>query len=72
MVEVYTKPSCQPCEATKRYLTRYGVAFTERAAADHLDALRALGFAEAPVVVAGDRSWSGSRPDALRGLLDAA
>jgi len=28
-VTVYTKPDCPPCNATKKYLTRDNVAFTE-------------------------------------------
>lgn len=72
-VAVYTKPACQPCRATKRFLSDNGIAFDERdlTEAEHLDAAKALGFLEAPVVVfvpdgAGTEvSWSGFRPDML-------
>lgn len=28
-ITVYTQPSCQPCKATKRWLDKRGITFTE-------------------------------------------
>lgn len=69
MITVYTKPNCVQCTATKRALSTAGVTYREVDLTVDVDAvvrLKALGFAQAPVVVAGPDSWSGFRPDRLR------
>lgn len=73
MVTVYTLPSCVQCESTKKYLTNKDVQFevidlTEDPTA--MDLVKSLGYAAAPVVVAGDDHWSGFRPDRLALLVD--
>ena len=73
-IDVYTKPACQPCRATKRKLDQLGVEYNEHQAADHMDMLAPLGHTSAPVVVvtndAGDmvEHWAGFVPDKLKGL----
>jgi glutaredoxin-like protein NrdH len=72
-VTVYTKPNCQPCRATKRYLRERGIPFEEASIEEpgNLAAAKSLGFMEAPVVVfapdgaGSEQSWSGFRPDML-------
>lgn len=71
MVTVYTLPSCVQCESTKKYLTNKDVTFqvvdlSEDEGAMNL--VKTLGYAAAPVVVAGDAHWSGFRPDRLAAL----
>lgn len=78
-ITVYTKPNCQPCRATKRFLTENDIAFEEADATDpaNVAAARSLGYQEAPVVVVApdgvgsETSWSGFRPDLLRELVDS-
>lgn len=70
-ITVYTKPSCVQCNATYRALDRQGLAYdvvdlTQDAAA--LARVKALGYQQAPVVVAGDEHWSGFRPDRISAL----
>lgn len=70
-VTVYTTPSCVQCESTKKLLTRNEVAFdvvdlSEDVAA--LEMVRGLGYAAAPVVIAGEKHWSGFRPDMIASL----
>jgi len=65
MITVYTKPNCVQCTATKRALSKAGVTYREvdlTVDANALAHLKALGYAQAPVVVAGPDSWSGYRP----------
>lgn len=77
-VTVYSKPNCQACTATKRFLTERGLDFSEADVTEpgNLAAAKALGHLEAPVVVVavdGPRtevSWSGFRPDKLQDLVD--
>lgn len=73
-VTVYTMPACPRCEATKRALTRAGVPFETVDLAsrpDLAEELKAKGFREAPVVVAGELAWCGFRPDRIRALTRA-
>lgn len=70
-ITVYTKPACPQCEFTKKHLTKNNIEFTtvdltQDAAA--LEAVTALGYTSAPVVVAGDVHFSGFRPDRLIAL----
>lgn len=70
-IVVYTKKDCRPCDATKRALTRRGLAFREVSLDDDpgaVELVKRMGFSQSPVVVAGSDSWSGFRPDKIKGL----
>lgn len=70
-VTVYTLPSCMQCEATKKYLSKNSIGFSEVDMSQDLDSLemvKGLGYASAPVIVAGEQHWSGYRPDRLAEL----
>lgn len=68
---IYTRTDCVQCHATKRAMESRGVAF-EMVNIDQVpeaaDTLRAQGFRQLPVVVAGETSWSGFRPDMINRL----
>ncbi len=75
-VTVYIKPACPQCRATLRALERAGLDYetidisTDEQARDFV---MSLGHLQAPVVIAGDRHWSGFRPDHIDDLAhDAA
>jgi len=70
IITIYTQPHCQPCKATKRWWDKRGIAYTEvditlPENAKDAEAIRALGFKEAPVVIVStgdpetDLMWSG-------------
>lgn len=68
MTVVFGKPGCVQCTATTRALDASGVEYTYRDVSTDpaaLQAVKALGYMAAPVVVAGDRHWSGFRPDLI-------
>ena len=68
---VYTKPNCPQCFATKRALTKAGIAFAEVDLTQDEDALREVkdrGFQQAPVVVAGKQAWAGFQLDRIKAL----
>lgn len=72
-ITVYTKPSCVQCNATYRALDSKGIEYnildlSEDAAA--LERVKALGYLQAPVVVADDEHWSGFRPDKIEELAN--
>lgn len=71
MITVYTRSGCPQCTMTERVLDTLGV--------DHmvveldgnpfaLSMVKDMGYTSAPVVVNGDESWAGFRPDKLNEL----
>ena len=72
-VRVYTTPNCVQCIQTKRWLDKKGVHYTTVDLADpaninDYEAMLALGYSAAPIVVIGtdyEAHWSGFRPDLL-------
>lgn len=73
-VIVFTKPNCVQCEATKRAMKKHNIAHTTVDISQDDDALskvKQLGHYQAPVVVVGDDSWSGFRPDRIKTLIRA-
>lgn len=71
-VTVYTLPSCQQCEMTKKMLVRGAVDFDVVDISEDPEAaeyVRGLGYTSAPIVVAGEHHWSGFRHGALQNLI---
>lgn len=72
-IRVYSKPNCQACNNTKRWLKNRDIPFTEEdiTTEGNVAAAKALGYQEAPVVIVskgtpGDEvHWSGFNPIAL-------
>ena len=67
-ITVYSKPACVQCTATTRALDARGLSYdvidlTEDAQA--MERVQALGYRQAPVVIAGDAHWAGFRPDMI-------
>lgn len=70
-ITVYSKPLCVQCDATKRALSKAGVTYEDVDITKDAEALahvKALGYAQAPVVVTDAGHWSGFRPDKIKGL----
>jgi glutaredoxin-like protein NrdH len=69
VVTVHTKPDCVQCTATKRKLGTLGIPYTEVELTEESAAkFRKFGHLSAPVVTAGEHSFSGYRPDLLEAL----
>ncbi|KPD02181.1 glutaredoxin-like protein NrdH [Moellerella wisconsensis] len=71
VVTIYSKPNCVQCNATYQALERKNIPYrvidlTQDNTA--LDFVRQLGYQQVPVVVVGQKHWSGFRPDMLLGL----
>ncbi|NDO82852.1 NrdH-redoxin [Citrobacter sp. NCU1] len=70
-ITIYTRDNCVQCHATKRAMESRGFDF-EMVNVDKLpdaaETLRAQGFRQLPVVIAGETSWSGFRPDMINRL----
>lgn len=72
-ITVYSKPSCVQCVATYRALDKLGLEYSiVDLAADEaaMGNVLAMGHMQAPVVVDGEDSWSGFRPDRIKALAD--
>lgn len=70
-VTVYTKPACVQCTATFKALDKAGIAYEKvdiSVDPEARDYVVALGYLQAPVVVAGNEHWSGFRPDRVKAL----
>ena len=71
-IKIYSKPACMQCTATKRELERRGMRFEEVDLTKDTRAfemVRALGYMQVPVVVAGEDHWCGFRPDKIGALM---
>ncbi|HCM9556544.1 TPA: glutaredoxin-like protein NrdH [Enterobacter kobei] len=68
---IYTRSNCVQCHATKRAMESRGMVF-EMVNIDQqpeaAETLRAQGFRQLPVVIAGETRWSGFRPDMINRL----
>jgi glutaredoxin-like protein NrdH len=74
-ITVYSKPACVQCVATYKALDKQGVAYEKvdiSLDVEARDYVMALGYLQAPVVVAGDAHWSGFRPDRIKALASSA
>ncbi|MGK2349075.1 glutaredoxin-like protein NrdH [Actinomyces sp. W5033] len=73
-ITVYSKPNCVQCNATYRALDKAGLDYSTvdlSVDAEALAQVKSLGYAQAPVVVAGSDHWSGFRPDKIKSLAAA-
>ena len=72
---VYSKPNCVQCNATYRALDKAGLRYETvdiSLDVEALEQVKSLGYAQAPVVMAGEDHWSGFRPDKIKALAIAA
>lgn len=71
-VIVYTQPSCSQCEQTKRFLNLKEVPYETVDITENQEAFNMiveLGYKSVPVVIAGDKHWSGFRLEQLNQLV---
>lgn len=74
-ITVYTKPACVQCNMTCKALDKEGLAYEVvdiSEDAEARDYVMALGYLQAPVVIAGSDHWSGFRPDRIKALAGVA
>lgn len=74
MVTIYTQDPCQPCRMTKAQFEKKGIVFQEIPIGQNpeaRDAVLALGYMTAPVIVTENGHWGGFRPDKIAELVAA-
>src|ERR1700755_1368056 len=73
-ITVYTKPACVQCTATYKALDKQCITYDTvdiTLDPEARDYVMALGYLQAPVVVAENDHWSGFRPDRIKALAGA-
>ena len=71
-VTVYSKTACGKCVFTKKWLESKGIPYEEKRTdldEDARNEVIEMGYQELPVVVVGDKHWSGYQPDKLEELV---
>lgn len=71
IITIYTKSDCVQCSATCRALDKQGIRYRLidlTSDPQALDEVRAMGYQQVPVVIAGSDRWSGFRPDKIGAL----
>lgn len=76
MMKLYTKNTCDGCNATKELLQAHDVTFEEISLDEnphHWERFRELGMVQAPIVIAGDgakqQMFCGYQPSAITRLI---
>ncbi len=70
-IVVYSKPACVQCVATQKAMQAKKISYRSVDLTQDQEAMEkvvAMGYREAPVVVAGEKHWSGFRPDMINAL----
>lgn len=69
-ITVYTQPNCVQCDQTKKWLAKHDIPFEVGSVTDEtaVAVAKENGFLAAPIVVAGDKAWSGFRLEKLKHL----
>lgn len=71
-VTVYSTPNCVQCRQTKAMFDRAGVVYDSIDLTQHpdlADQFREAGHLQAPIVMAGDMTWSGFRHGKITALV---
>ena len=74
-ITVYTKPACVQCNMTYKALDKAGLDYEVVDISEDTEArdyVMALGYLQAPVVVADGEHWSGFRPERIKALTGAS
>ena len=71
-ITVYSLPDCVQCNQTKKVFDRENVTYNSIDLATDDEAMakvREMGYASAPVIVAGDKHWSGFRIEKIKSVI---
>ena len=71
-ITVYSNPNCIQCDNTKRFLVLNKIDFESKMLANSPEIfplIKEKEYRTAPIVVAGEDSWSGFQLDKLKELL---
>jgi glutaredoxin-like protein NrdH len=72
-ITIYTTPNCVQCDTTKRLFTKAGIEYNLIDLSNDPEAMemvKGLGHTASPVVIAGERHWSGFRINKIQKTID--
>jgi len=72
-VTLYKTPNCQACRATARMFDKKGIVYDTINLDQHpelLEQFKSIGHTQSPIVVAGNKSWSGFRMGRIEALAN--
>lgn len=70
-VTVWTTSNCVQCMMTKKQFDKLGIEYEEQSLEDNLEqleAFKAKGYLQAPIVTTDTKVWSGFRMDKIESL----
>ena len=70
-VTVFTTPACVQCAQTKKVMDKLGINYDSIDLTQHpeqLEQFREAGLTQAPIVIAGDKRWTGFRLDKIKAI----
>lgn len=71
-ITLFSKNNCMQCKMTKKFLEQNGADYQEINIDEHpekIDYVKSLGFTAAPVIEAGDVTFSGFQPAKLKEIV---
>lgn len=71
-ITVYTTENCVQCNSTKRYFDKHDISYETVDLNDNPEAMamvKEMGYVAAPVVIAGEKHWSGFRIDQIKNVI---
>lgn len=71
-ITIFSKNNCMQCKMTKKFLEKEGASFKEiniDEEPEHIEYVKSLGFAAAPVIQAGDVVFCGFQPAKLKEIV---
>lgn len=74
-VTLFTSPTCSPCRVLKARFDRAGIDLdvidlSTDENAELAASLKARGFSQTPIVIAGDIEFAGMIPDKIQAVID--
>lgn len=71
-ITIYVTENCVQCNSTKRYFDKNNIPYETVNLNENPEAMamvKEMGYTAAPVVIAGDRHWSGFRIEKIKNLI---
>ena len=71
-ITVYVTENCVQCNSTKRYFDKNHIPYETvnlNEDADAMAMVKEMGYSAAPVVIAGEKHWSGFRIDKIKNVI---
>ena len=71
-ITIYVTENCVQCNSTKRYFDKHDIPYETVNLNENPEAMamvKEMGYTAAPVVIAGEKHWSGFRIEKIKNLI---